>query len=132
MQAPMVDQAKFDAYLREGKFAEATALFNPATPLSQIITPASQQPQPHSQSLEARIVALEQLVQHVAAPAINEAAHAGAAIVTALGNGMTQEQASWVQQRMNTSPGFFSSQNCKDAIDIFISEWQSYEGGKSK
>lgn len=85
---------------------------------------------PAAPSIEQRVANLENLVQKVAAPAIDEAAKAGMALMSALGNGMTPEQAQWVQHRLNNSPEFFASQGCKDALDIFVQEWMQFEGGK--
>lgn len=96
------------------------------------LTPQYTPPQPApgtvGTNIEQRIARLEQLVQEVAAPAIDEAAKTGMAIMSALGQSMTPEQAQWVQQRVNTSPQFFASEQCKAAIDILIHEWQTFEG----
>jgi len=127
--APTYDQNRFNELLSAGRFAEAVELMNQPAPVQA--PPTQPQPQPQSPSIEDRVGALEKIVQQVAAPVLNEATQIGMAIMEALGKAMTEKQASWVQQRLNTSPGFFGSQNCKDAIDIFISEWQSYENGRT-
>jgi hypothetical protein len=117
------------AMIAAGNMAGAMALLSSPQP---VMPQVSQVQQPHPNSLESRVTVLEQLVQRVAAPVMDEAAQVGMSIMGALGKAMTQDQASWVQSKLNTSPEFFASQNCKDAIDIFISEWKSYEGNKRK
>lgn len=81
-----------------------------------------------AKGVETRLGELEGLVKTVAAPALDQAAQAGMMIMGALGKGMTEEQAAWVQQHVEKSPEFFASSNCKAAIDIFISEWETFEG----
>lgn len=138
----MNQQVNYDAIqamIQAGDISGASALFSGAPALAKVAQyQQPQQPQmqpvPPAQApqsnLEQRVTQLEQLVKQAAVPVMDEAAKIGAAIMSALGNGMNHEQAAFVQAKLNSSPEFFASQACKDAIDIFISEWKSYEGGK--
>jgi hypothetical protein len=128
-------QQQFNDLIAAGKANEALEMVNrpvSAVP-AQISQPAQAAPPiPQQPNLEQRVAQLEQIIQKVAAPAIDEAAKVGMAIMSALGNGMSHDQAAFVQSRLNSSPEFFASQGCKDAIDIFIAEWKNYDGSKKK
>lgn len=83
-------------------------------------------------SLEARVSALEQLATSgVSQQAVTEAAQIGMALMEAIGMSLTPEQAALVQGRLETSPEFFASQASKEALDIWLDAWATFEGTKS-
>ena len=119
--------------------ADARAKVARLTPVATMSTAApttpAREPQEIGQYLKAhdeRIAALEQLVQRVAAPAINEAAQTGAIIMEALGKAMSADQAAWVKTRLDTSPEFFATPDCHEAVSLFIAEWRNFEERKAK
>lgn len=126
-----VDWNHFNALLARGDMAGAQALISGSQPSS----PAPIAPEPVTATpAPAKAKDLGEwcgdIAARVAAPAIDQAAQTGMAIMGALGQAMTPEQAAWVQDRLDKSPEFFASVNCKDAIDIFIAEWQNFEKEK--
>ena len=126
MLAQMPNDPQIGRLLAESKgaLAQAENMAGYLSPAQQAAPPATAP----DALIEARVSALEQLVHQVAAPAIDDAAKAGMAVMSAVGAAMTPEQAGWVQQHLATSPQFFTSEAAKAAIDIFISEWQNFEG----
>lgn len=85
-------------------------------------------------TLEQRVGNIEQHLQalmEAAKPALTQAAEAGAAVVAAIGQAMTPEQAQFVQERLDKSPEFFTTPDSQEAINIWISAWQDYEKRKS-
>lgn len=105
-----------------------------APPAAAQAAPSAEKPpatlEDWAKGVETRLSGLEGLVKTVAAPALDAAAQAGMLIMGALGKGMNEQQAKWVQEHVEKSPEFFASANCKAAIDIFISEWETFEGEK--
>lgn len=87
--------------------------------------------QPQAKTLEQRVAALENVAMQLAQaaqPAVSAATQAGMDIMAALGAAMTDEQKKFVQARLQTSPQFFASENCKVALDLWLQEWLIFEG----
>lgn len=83
-----------------------------------------------AQTVESRFTQLEQLVKQ-AAPAVNEAAQAGMAIMSALGQAMTPDQAQILQKRLQSSPQFLATQDARDVVGILLDSWDNFEGAKA-
>lgn len=117
-----MQQAIADAQAQVNKYAPPA----PAPTAAPTAAPASLEQ--WAKQVDQRLAQLEQVVQQVAAPALNEAAQAGAAIMSALGQCMTPDQAQAVQQRIEKQPEILASQDCKDAVEIFVGAVLNFKG----
>lgn len=118
------NNAQYKRMLAEAEAAVKAAEQLAGSPIAQV------QQAPTGPTLEQRVSQLEQLVQAGATAAVDEAAKAGMAVMSAIGQSMTPEQAQFVQERLGTSPQFFASESAQAAIGIFIEEWRAFEGAK--
>ena len=81
----------------------------------------------HRRGIEQRI---DQVIRQAATPALGEVAQAGAALLEAIGQGLTEEHRAFIHEQVKSGQPatFFATQDCKDAAAIYVSAWMAHVG----
>lgn len=119
----MIDEAQARVNQLGGVQASAPAAQTPAGGIEQRLA-----------AIEQGMVGIDQIIRQVAAPALSEAAQAGATLLAAIGEGLTEAQQKFVleQQHSGKPPTFFVTQDCKDAAAIYVGAWMAHAEQEAK
>lgn len=118
--SPQLQNMLNEAQARVTQFAPAQAALPQAIPESPGST------EQRLANIEQAISGIDQLVRQVAIPALDDAAQASVALLSAIGQSlMTPEQIEFVkaQQESKSAPIYFATQDARDAAEMFISGW---------